>query len=312
VNDKPLVSVITPFFNTPPPFIKEAIESVIAQSYRNWEILLVDDGSAAESADTARRYAEQYREQIVYLEHEKHQNRGASASRNLGIRHARGEYIALLDADDLWFPHKLEQQVAILGRYPSAVMLYGNTEYWYSWSGNPTDRGRDFIPTLGVEPDRLIDSPKLLPLFLQGQAAVPCTCSILVRRQVMNRIGGFVGAVPIVYDDQVFYAKICLSGAVFVSSACWDRYRQHPNSSCAVAEQTGQMSAIRLSFLRWLAEYLAEQKINDVAVWHALRKQLREYENPGWLHWREMARYLERRSKKLWSRLAGPKRSAHL
>src|SRR5713226_10047705 len=94
-----LVSVIMIFLDEEK-FIREAIESVFPQTYDNWELLLVDDGSTAGSTDIARRYAEQHPGKVRYLDHEGHRNRGMSASRNLGIRHARGDYIAFLDADD--------------------------------------------------------------------------------------------------------------------------------------------------------------------------------------------------------------------
>jgi glycosyltransferase involved in cell wall biosynthesis len=302
MKSKPLVSVITPFFNTRPEFMKEAIESVLVQSYSNWELLLIDDGSVEKSSEVARGYAERHHG-IRYLEHERHRNRGASASRNLGISHAAGEYIALLDADDVWLPHKLEDQVAIAASHPKAAMLYGNTEYWYSWTGKSGDSERDFIPDLGVQSNTLISPPKLVPLYLRGRAAVPCTCSVLIRRQIVEKIGGFVGAFPTLYDDQAFYSKLCLVGHVFVSSACWDRYRQHSQSTCAVGEQTGQMEAIRLSFLNWLHDYLVEEKIDDASVGKALKKEIGRLENPAWLRWREAIRYIERRSKKLLSRV---------
>src|SRR5918999_1055965 len=113
MSSKPLVSVIMIFLNAEK-FIEEAIESVFAQTYDSWELLLVDDGSTDDSTDIALRYAQQNPERVRYLEHDSHLNRGMSASRNLGITHAIGEYIAFLDADDVWLPHKLEQQVAIL------------------------------------------------------------------------------------------------------------------------------------------------------------------------------------------------------
>src|SRR5262245_21147944 len=100
-----LVSVIISFLNAER-FIQEAIESVFAQGYEHWELLLVDDGSTDESTAIARRYTAQHPERVRYLEHAGHQNRGLSASRNLGIRHAQGEYIAFLDADDVWLPHR--------------------------------------------------------------------------------------------------------------------------------------------------------------------------------------------------------------
>src|SRR4030095_6915955 len=113
MGSKKLVSVILIFLDAEP-FIQEAIESVFAQTYDHWELLLVDDGSSDGSTAIARHYVEQCPENVRYFEHQGHQNRGMNASRNLGLRHARGKYIALLDADDVWLPVKLEQQVAIL------------------------------------------------------------------------------------------------------------------------------------------------------------------------------------------------------
>src|SRR3712207_5555672 len=155
-----LVSVITTFLDEEK-FIKEAIESVLAQRYDNWELLLVDDGSTDSSTQIALRYAQRYPEKVRYLEHPGHENRGRSATRNLGIANARGEYIAFLDADDAWLPHKLQQQVAILNSHPEAGMVYGRTLLWYSWSGNPDDAKRDSIES-STQLNTLFRPPALL------------------------------------------------------------------------------------------------------------------------------------------------------
>jgi cellulose synthase/poly-beta-1,6-N-acetylglucosamine synthase-like glycosyltransferase len=84
MNHQPLVSVIMIFFNEEK-FIEEAIASIIAQIYKHWELLLVDDGSTDRSTEIAKSYAEKYPEKVRYLEHENHENRGMSATRNLGI-----------------------------------------------------------------------------------------------------------------------------------------------------------------------------------------------------------------------------------
>src|SRR5690349_15096946 len=133
---EPLVSIITPFLNTEK-FFEECIESVLQQTYRNWELLLVDDGSSDRSTEIALAYAAKYPGKILYREHENHQNRGASASRNVGIQTSTGAYIAFLDSDDIYLPHKLQDQVALLNGQPTAGMLYAGTEYWYSWSNLP-------------------------------------------------------------------------------------------------------------------------------------------------------------------------------
>src|SRR5262245_17309516 len=165
MRSKPLVSVIIIFLNTDR-FIQESIESVFAQTYDGWELLLVDDGSSDASSAIAHGYAEQHPHKVRYLEHAGHQNRGMSASRNLGIRHATGEYIALVDADDVWLSHTLEQQVAILESHPTAAMVYGPLQWWYSWTANPEDRQRDYVEKLGVPPNTLIEPPTLLSRFL--------------------------------------------------------------------------------------------------------------------------------------------------
>src|SRR3712207_4093497 len=121
---EPSVSVITIFLDEER-FIEEAIESVLAQRYDNWELLLVDDGSTDGSTQIALRYAERYPEKVRYLEHPGHENRGRSATRNVGTSYARGEHIGFLDADDVWLPHKLQQQVEILNSHPEAGMVYG-------------------------------------------------------------------------------------------------------------------------------------------------------------------------------------------
>jgi glycosyltransferase involved in cell wall biosynthesis len=223
---RPLVSVIIIFLDAER-FIEEAIGSVIAQTYDAWELLLVDDGSADGSRALALRYVQQYPEKLRYFEHADHRNRGMSASRNLGIRHAKGQYIAWLDADDVWLPRKLERQVALLDSQPEAGMVYGPTEWWYSWSCPAQDGQRDFILPLGQPPDKLIRPPALLVQFLKSEGHSPCMCSILVRREVLDRTGGFEERFRGLYEDQAFCAKICLDTPVFASSECCCRYRQH-------------------------------------------------------------------------------------
>jgi glycosyltransferase involved in cell wall biosynthesis len=303
MHTKPTVSTIMPFYNTPGTFIQEAIKSVFAQRYDSWELLLVDDGSIGESTDIARDFAKRYPEHVRYLEHPAHENRGLSASRTLGITEAKGQFIAFLDSDDVWLPHKLEQQLAIIDAHPEVMMIYGNTQYWYSWTGSREDQRRDFIPKLGVRAGTVVHPPALLPLFLRGEAAVPCTCSIVVRREVFEQIGGFEASFPNMYEDQVFYSKVCLEAPVLVADTCWDRYRQHPGSTCSTAERTGQERAARRTFLNWLEQYVAARQIKDPEVWKALREELRRHETSQGSDVSDLAQYFRRRMRKLVRRM---------
>jgi glycosyltransferase involved in cell wall biosynthesis len=308
MSSKPLVSSIIIFLNAEK-FIEEAIESVFAQTYDNWELLLVDDGSTDKSTEIARRYAQQYPAKVRYLEHDNHQNLGMSASRNKGIRHAKGEYIAFLDADDIWLPYKLEQQVAILEAQPEAAMVYGPTEYWYSWTGKPEDIERDFKGEIGVEPNTLVQPPMLLTLFLQTAGAIlPGICSILVRREAIEYVGRFEEIFRGPYEDQVFLAKVCLKTAVFVTDECSDKYRQHPNSCSHMAIETGEYHPelphpARRTFLNWLAKYLSEQGVKNTKIWQALQKELWPYRHPILYRLLRLFQHLVRQMKGLVKRI---------
>lgn len=274
----PLASAIMIFLDAEE-FIQEAIESVFAQTYENWELLLVDDGSTDASTTIASRCAERFPDRVRYLEHEGHRNQGMSASRNLGIHHTHGKYVAFLDADDVWLPHKLESQVAILEAQPEAGMVYGLNQYWYSWTGKPKDRERDFVLALGVEPDTLFQPPTLLTLFLRQKAAGPGTCSILVRREVLEAVGGMANSFRGLFEDQVLRTKILLSVPVFATDDCVSRYRQHPDSCCSLASGPEWLNA-RLAYLNWLVEYLSARGIEDKDLWRIVRRELRVLRHP--------------------------------
>lgn len=285
---KPLVSCIIIFFNAKKEtFFEEAIESVLAQTYENWELLLADDGSRDESTAIALDYARRYPERIRYVEHEGHENRGMSATRNLGIRHSKGEYIAFLDADDVWFPNKLEEQVPLLEARPTVGMLYGRTQYWFSWTENnpclwrpsPDAEWGDFLTVTSQRFDTSIEPAEQLVLFLENRLIYPCMCSILVRRESIEAVGGFEEEFPNALEDNVFQAKIFLHYPVYVSSKCWDRYRIHPKSFWNSDGRDLQFPG-RLNYLLWLESYLQERGIDAPKVWRALQKDLWAHRHP--------------------------------
>jgi hypothetical protein len=82
------------------------------------------------------------------------------------------------------------------------------------------------------------------------------------------------------YEDQAFYAKVCLTETIFVSAECLDRYRQHPGSNCSVAAKTGYAQAARLHFLNWLATYMSERGVEDDEVWQSLHRELWFHSQP--------------------------------
>jgi len=274
MNGKPVVSCIIIFLNDGK-YLAESIDSVLAQTFDNWELFLVDDGSTDESSAIARAYAGKHSEKIYYLEHADHQNLGKNTSRNLGIAHARGAYIALLDGDDVWLPEKLAEQFALMELMPEAGMVYGRTQFWCSWAGSEGEDNSDSFYDLGVEPNTLVQPPELFMQLLEGWAQSPTTCSAFIRKTVIDEIGNFDEAFHDVHEDLAFFAKIELTYPVFVADNLWARYRQHPESSFAqhsearTQDRTLFYSAM-LDFLKWIENYLHEQEFKDAEVWKFL------------------------------------------
>ena len=115
--NQPLVSVIIPAYKVAP-FLAETLESVFAQTFSDFEVILVNDGSP--DTDEMEKVIEPYRDRIVYLRQE---NRGAGAARNTGLRSARGRYVGFLDGDDIWLPSFLSEMVSFIEGYD---LVYAN------------------------------------------------------------------------------------------------------------------------------------------------------------------------------------------
>jgi glycosyltransferase involved in cell wall biosynthesis len=267
----PQVSVIV-IFKDAEEYLEEAFDSVYAQTFSRWELLLVDDGSRDVSTAIARRHAARD-DRIRYLEHPGHVNRGMSAARNLGLAHAQGEFVAFLDADDALVPTALADQIGILRAHPNVGMVYGPLEYWYGWTQRDDDIARDFVHPVGVPTERISEPPALIALFLQNIAFSPS--GMLFRRALVEQIGRFEESFRGLYEDQVFAAKICRSTPVYVSERCWYRYRQHPNSCCVVTQRDGRLDASRRPFLRWIIAYLEREGLAGSDAWRVARAQLR-------------------------------------
>lgn len=267
----PLVTVVVIFLNEEA-FLADAIESVRAQTFDDWELLACDDGSSDGSTTIARQY-EHLDSRIRALEHPGHSNRGMSATRNLGLRHARGRYLALLDADDVWLPHKLERQIALLERHPEAGMLCGASEYWHSWTGRPGEKS-DVVVPLGAPGDTLVAPPNLATmLYPLGVGAAPCPSDVVFRTDAIKAVGGFeehfLGERQL-YEDQAFLSKMYLHFPVYVSGSCLSRYRQRPDSCVATVRARGAYHDVRRYFLAWLSDYVAAEQIVDRQVLRAL------------------------------------------
>jgi glycosyltransferase involved in cell wall biosynthesis len=277
--NNPLVSVIICFLNEET-FLAEAVDSVLEQDYTNWELFLVDDGSNDGSTAQARTYAQHNSGRITYVDHDGHANIGLSASRNVGIRRAKGPLLALLDADDVWLPNKLTQQVGIMQQHPEVALLCEASEYWSSWSDSTEP---DQIKPVGAAPGRTYDPPQLLQtLYPFGRGAAPCPSGLMIRKEKLH--GRFFEesfrGIYAMYEDQGFLTKMYLHEKVYVSGACNNRYRQRVGSLVQSVHGSGRYEQVRKFYLNWFENYLNQNNITDKQVRRSVWKAQLEYRYP--------------------------------
>jgi glycosyltransferase involved in cell wall biosynthesis len=183
------VSVIIPVYQSSPT-IREALDSVLDQSVQVKEIIVIDDGSTDNLDETLRPYEKK----ILHL---KQENSGASAARNNGIRHATGDIIAFLDADDFWLPEKLAMQLPLFDNLDIGV-VFGNTYFYHEGKFQEKTYFDLFKPSRGSV---------FLPLFAQDFIPV---LTGLVRRNILEYSGLFNESIQYVedYDLWMRLAKI--------------------------------------------------------------------------------------------------------
>jgi glycosyltransferase involved in cell wall biosynthesis len=168
---KPLISVVIPTYNSGA-YVLDALVSALEQTYPHVEVIVVDDGST----DNTRQLLEPYRDRIAYVYQS---NRGLSGARNAGISHASGDWIAFLDADDVWLPDKLQRQVDRLRDLPEAGLVHTDAAYLLGRTGRLQARP---TPTPPFEGDCH------LQLFGGNRIVVS---SVIVRREWLERCGVF-------------------------------------------------------------------------------------------------------------------------
>ncbi|WP_447980385.1 glycosyltransferase [Candidatus Nitrospira bockiana] len=196
-----LVSIIIPCFNQAR-FVSEAIESVLAQSYPRYELVVVDDGSSDGSADIIRRYPD--------LRYVYQPNQGLSAARNRGLEVVRGRYVVFLDADDRLDPHHLSISMETIRRAPEAAAVFGD----YRLLGSTAGHTHDCAPR-----------PDTYGTLLRGNI-IPCPAVAAVRRDIVAAVGGFRRQLRSAEDYDLF-----LRIAAHYPMVCHHRvvaeYRQH-------------------------------------------------------------------------------------
>lgn len=294
--NRPLVSAIIPTYNYGH-FVTAAVDSALAQTYADIEILVVDDGS---TDDTRRRLAP-YESQIRYI----HQpNAGLPAARNTGIRLARGELLAFLDADDLWHPQKTAIQVAYLAAHPETGLVAA------------ADTGGRAPPPWPLLPESAGVSAKPVSaedLILRSRFG---PCGVIVRRACLDQVGGFDEELRSAEDRDMWIRVARVFPVAQLLAPLW-WYRLHDSSMSRAARrmEVNEMRVLRRALSKVAAPrrfWLGPQSVSQAAFGAAYM-----YDATG--HRREaLARMLQAfvwwplpyRRQDVTTRLARPKRLA--
>jgi glycosyltransferase involved in cell wall biosynthesis len=218
----PLVSIIIPLYNQEK-FVGEAIQSALSQTFRDFEVIVVDDGSTDNGSEVVSRFGGRIRN--IYQE-----NQGLAGARNTAIRAAQGELIGLLDADDQWLPDYLETMVALADRNPQAAVLFCAAQ-------SMDETGNDLPEIFGKPP---ASSPDIFQTLLRANFLIPST--ILMRRSISLEAGSFDSSLRSC-EDWDLWLRIAPDHNFVGTPACLVRYRLHESS--LTANPQGMQQAAR-------------------------------------------------------------------
>ncbi|MBI4341880.1 MAG: glycosyltransferase [Candidatus Omnitrophica bacterium] len=245
----PAVTVITATYNRAT-LLPRAIESVLAQTYQDWELIIVDDGSTDGTPEVGA--AAQQRDRRIRMVRGSH--RGLAAARNTGLAHAQGRYVAFLDDDDIVLPGKLAHQVQVLEHRPELGFIYSLVRH-------EDTQGRTFnVPR---EPGRAFND------LFQGQA--PYVHGVLVRRSAIERAGGFRDHLPFCEDYDLWLRIAAAAPFDYTREVVAICYRHPGNMSRAVAS----LAEVELSVL---AEILEWRRLGVPAAMRRRRLALLSYD----------------------------------
>lgn len=205
----PLVSVLMPVYNEEDNVVR-AIKSVIAQTYRNWEFVIVDDGSTDRTPTILKEFSESD-PRIKVIRNER--NMGITASLNRGLKACKGEYIARLDADDWYHPEKLEEQVRFLEEHPDHGMVGTFFTLVY-------DDGREIRVSLPVKHENILKRMAYRNSF--------CHSCVTFRREVLEVAGYYDEKLKYAQDYDLYFRVMSIAKAANIPKyLCYRRYRKH-------------------------------------------------------------------------------------
>ena len=252
----PIVSIIIPTYNRAG-LITETLKSVFAQTYKDYEVIVIDDGST----DNTEEVLAPYMDRIRYIRQE---NAGVSVARNRGMLAATGEFIAFLDSDDLWYPEKLEKQVACMKEHPEIGMTY--TDYFLS-----ADPGLPKESRMATFQAGKLTLPQIL-----AKKSINLTPAVMFRRDLLPKIG-LMDSVLYAAEDYDFWWRIIHHTQVKYVDDILVFCREHGNRSIKSDKMiVGNIRSNSIQIARW--QGIMGQELIDEMLFY----QSRCYEQLGW------------------------------
>jgi glycosyltransferase involved in cell wall biosynthesis len=236
-NSIPQVSVIIPAFNRDH-CVGAAVDSVLAQTFKDFEIIVVDDGSTDGTAEVLEKYGSQ-----VHLIRQ--ENRGVSAARNTGVRAARGSWIAFLDSDDHWHPQKLERQLAALEKYSAKICFTRSMN-----ARKELLRDIEFISTTLYEPEIFLVQNAADAVCLSPRH--PLIQTMMAERKLLEKVGLFDESFHAAEDAELIFRLSFLSGFIYIDRPLTTVF-EHSINSLTYSEKLEPMARRNQSYLRLLA-----------------------------------------------------------
>ena len=257
----PLVSVIIPLFNGGK-YIERTLQSVFMQTFRDFEVIVVDDGSLDNGLEIVKAFAMDKPDCVKYLTHAGRKNRGIAASKNAGIRRARGEFIAFIDQDDIWNPVKLETQVVFLQDQEDVSLTYSRVGIVLGEQDPYEGHISGFVGHGKPHAARNMFSELLKENYIPA-------LTVVARKEHLLAVGLFDESAPLHhYEDWLLWSKLAYSHKFYFVPDVLGYYRSHH----------GSVSAQRLSSGD---DFLAEEHY-IVALFHFLLNS--ESVNPHIVH----------------------------
>ena len=258
--NKLLVSVVIPAYNRANS-VRRSVESVLQQTYRHLEIIVVDDGSTDGTAEVLETFED--RIQVI-----RQPNGGPSSARNTGVAHSKGEIIAFLDSDDTWKPEKLERQVRLLQNAGSQVpCCVCNAETIAGGSRIP-----DSFEIAGVTSD-LAEGYWLNPADLIATRFLLFNQVVAIRREAFEKVGGFNEDMRILEDHDLAFRLSLLGPWAFISETMVTKYDQEDGIGVQARQDHRAHAA---AWSRVLEGFLRESLVNRESLQRMVRRGLNE------------------------------------